>query len=394
VRAELGRRRKMTRPAGLLAFLAPLALGALVLSSCSSSPSTPTATGSKSHHTSTTTTGNSGSTATTATPSSTLAPVATSGPLQAGSPIALPFSADRVTAAESPDGAVFVAPQDPTNPAPAVAWVVDGNGPAAVAEHVADGIAAMTADTTNFYVATYSNVYAFNRASGNQDGQWPMPTVNAANSSDSNLVALDAVAGVVLVSVTQGNTVRVYRISPSSSARPRLVLQGLSVAIGPDGSIYYEDTTHHLTVRRPNGSTSTGPALADTPNGLGGGVQYLDVVASGTVWVSEPAGQGLDAQYTTYDAATLAAIGSYTGSVTNSVVDSAAGPLALEQGGASPSCPQNPQPVPSACVVRVDPHGTLSDAVSVGAAVTLLGPAPAVVTADTSTQQFDLVRLS
>ena len=46
-----------------------------------------------------------------------------SGPLQAGSPIALPFSADRVAAAESPDGAVFAAPQDPTSPSPSIAWV-------------------------------------------------------------------------------------------------------------------------------------------------------------------------------------------------------------------------------------------------------------------------------
>ena len=85
----------------------------------------------------------------------TTAPAASSGPLQLGAAIALPFSADRVTAAESPDGAVFAAPQDPTSPSPAVAWVVDGNGPAAIAEHVPTGVAAVAADATNFYVATY-----------------------------------------------------------------------------------------------------------------------------------------------------------------------------------------------------------------------------------------------
>ncbi len=373
----------------------PLALLALLVASCSSGPSSPPGHATSSTGGASTGTGNTGqSTATTATPGSTLAPVATSGPLQAGSPIALPFSADRVTAAESPDGAVFAAPQDPTNPAPAEAWVVDGNGPAAVAEHVANGIAALAADTTNFYIATYSNVFSFNRASGNQDGQWTMPPVNAANSSDADLVALAAAGGNVLVSVTQGNTVRVYRIKPASSAGPRLVLEGLGDAVGPDGSIYYEDSAHHLAVRRPNGSTLTGPALADTPNGLGGGVQYLDVVAGDTVWVSEPAGQGLDALYTTYAAATLATVGSYSGSVTSTVVDTAAGPLALEQGGAIATCPQSAQPAPSSCVVRIDPHGAVSDAAVVGAAVTLLGPAPAVVTSDTTTGQFDLVRLS
>jgi hypothetical protein len=310
--------------------------------------------------------------------------------LNPGSPIALPFSADRVTAAESPDGAVFAAPQDPTNPSPDVAWVVDGNGPAAVAEHVPNGIAALTADGTNFYAATYSNVYAFNRASGNQDGQWTMPTVNAANSSDADLVSMAAAGGRVFVSVTQGNTVSVYRIDPSSSARPHLLVRGLGDAIAPDGSVYYERSDRHLAVLRPSGATAVGPALADAPNGSGGGVQYVDVVADDAVWVSEPAGQGLDAQFTTYSTATLAQVGSYSGSVTSSVVDSATGPIVLETAGGGSCAGASP----ASCVARIDPHGAVSDPVPVGAAVTLIGPGPAVVVADNSTGQFDLVRLS
>ncbi len=277
---------------------------------------------------------------TTATPSSTLAPVSTTGPFQSGSPIALPFSADRVTAAESPDGAVFAAPQDPTSPSPSVAWVVDGNGPAAIAEHVATGIAALAADDANFYVATYSDVFAYDRVSGNPDGQWTMPTVQTANSSNDDLVALAAAGGSVLVSVTRGNTVSVYRINPGSSAAPHLLVSGLGDAIGSDGSVFYENTNHQLAVLRPNGATVVGPVLADKPNGLGGGVQYLDVIAAGAVWVSEPAGQGLDATYTTYDAATLHALGTYSGSVTSSVVDSAAGSLVLEAAGTNAACPQ------------------------------------------------------
>ena len=316
----------------------------------------------------------------------------TSGPLQAGSPIALPFAADRVTAAESPDGAVFAAPQDPTSPSPAVAWVVDGNGPAAIAEHVATGIAALAADTANFYVATYSDVFAYSRASGNQDGQWTMPTVDATNSSDDDLVSMTAAAGAVLVSVTRGDTVSVYRIDPSSSALPRLLVQGLGAAIGSDGSVYYERADHHLAVLRPGGATVTGAVLNHTPNGLGGGVQYVNDVAGGAVWVSQPAGQGLDAQFTTYDAASLAVLGSYSGTVTSSVVDTAAGPLVLEASGSSPSCPQATSP--SSCVFRIDPHGSVSDPVGVGAAVTLVGPGPAIVVSDTTTGQFDLVRLS
>jgi hypothetical protein len=380
MRAEPGRRLQL----GLTAV--PAALAAVLLASCSSGPSTPKAAPTTSSAPGTS------STATTATPASTLPAVATSGPLQAGSPVPLPFSADRVTAAESPDGAVFAAPQDPTSPSPAVAWVIDGNGPAAIAEHVATGIAALAADSANFYVATYSDVYAYSRASGNQDGQWTMPTVNAANSSDDDLVSMAAAGGAVLVSVTQGDTVSVYRINPSSSARPHLLVQGLGDAIGSDGSIYYERADHHLAVLRPNGATASGAVLDHTPNGLGGGVQYLDDVAGGTVWVSEPAGQGLDAQYTTYDATTLAVLGSYTGTVTSSVVDTAAGPLVLEQSGGSPSCPQATSP--SSCVLRIDQHGNVSDPVGVGAAVTLVGPGPAVVVSDTTSGQFDLVRLS
>ena len=83
------------------------------------------------------------------------APGPTSGPLQAGAPIALPFSADRVTAAEAPTARSSPRPRTRPIPAPAVAWVIDGNGPAAVAEHVPTGVAALAADGTNFYVATY-----------------------------------------------------------------------------------------------------------------------------------------------------------------------------------------------------------------------------------------------
>lgn len=365
--------------------------GALLLAACSSSPSTTSATtttraGGGGAHTSGT------SSTTSSTPASTLPAVATSGPLTPGTPIALPFAADRVTAAESPDGAVFAAPQDPTSPAPAVAWVVDGNGPAAIAEHVPTGIAALAADATNFYAATYSNVYAYNRTSGNQDGQWNMPTVNAANSSDADLVALAAAAGSVYVSITKSNTVSVYRLNPNNSAKPRLVLRGLGDAIGADGTIYYEGTDHHLAALHPNGSTTIGPALADAPNGLGGGVQYVNVVAAGAVWVSEPAGQGLDAAYTTYDAQTLAKTGSYNGSVTDSVVDTAAGPLVLQPAGSSSACPSASTPI--SCVQRITEQGTTSDPVSVGAAVTLIGPGPAVIASDTTSGQFDLIRLS
>jgi hypothetical protein len=356
----------------------------LVLAACGSggspSPTSP-------RHQSTTT-----STTSAATPTTT--PAAATGPLQAGAPIALPFAADEVTAAESPDGAVFAAPQDPTSPSPSIAWVIDGNGPAQVAEHVATGIAALAADGTNFYVATYSTLTAYNRTSGNQDGQWTMPSVPTSNSSNNDLVALAAANGSVFVSVTRGNTVSVYTVNPNTSAGPHLLLSGLGDAIGSDGSVYYERSDHHLAARRPSGATAVGPLLAATPNGLGGGVQYVDVVAGGAVWVSEPAGQGLDAAYTTYDAATLNELGSYNGSVTSSVVNVTGGALVLESAGSNPACPEASPSTPTSCVFDIVPQGTLSNPLGVGSAVTLIGPSPAVVVTDTSTGQFDLVRLS
>ena len=320
--------------------------------------------------------------------------MSTTGPLQVGAPIALPFAADRVTAAEGPDGAVFAAPQDPTSTSPAIAWVVDGNGPALVAEHVATGIASLAADNANFYAATYGNVFAYSRSTGNADGQWATPTVQPANSSNSNLVSLAAAGGAVFISAVRGNTVSVYRIDPSSPAAPRLLVRGLSDAIGPDGSVYYERADHTLVARRPNGATVVGPKLADKPNGLGGGVQYLDVVAGGAVWVSEPAGQGLDAKFTTYEATTLHVLGSYSGSVTSTVVDSVAGALMLAPAGSNPACPQASPATPSSCVFGITPQGAATDPVGVGSAVTLLGPGPAVVASNTTSGQFDLMRLS
>ncbi len=360
----------------------------LVLSACGGS-GTPTPTSPRNSTSSTTAPGGGSGAGVTTT-----VPAPSSGPLTLGGPIAIPFSAARVTAAESPDGAVFAAPQDPTSQVGAVAWVIDGNGPALVAEHVPTGIAALAADGTNFYAATYSSVFAYNRTSGNQDGQWKMPAVPTANASNNDLVAMAAANGVVFVSITRGNTVSVYTINPSTAAPPHLLLTGLGDAIGSDGSVYYERSDHRLAARRPNGATALGPTLADTPNGSGGGVQYLVVVAGGAVWVSEPAGQGLDATYTTYDAATLHQLGSFQGSVTSTVVDSSAGALVLESAGNDPACPQASPSTPTSCVFNIVPQGQVSNAVGVGSAVTLLGPDPAVIVSDTNTGQFDLNRLT
>jgi hypothetical protein len=388
-----GKRSSRLQPGVPTVFGALSAVAALVLSSCgSSAPAALKATSTTARHSTPARTSTSTTSPTTTTPS-TSPSVPTSGPLQTDTPVEIPFSADRVTAAEGPDGAVFVAPQDPTTPGDAVAWVVDGNSPAAIAEHVPNGIAALAADGNDFYAATYGDVYAFDRASGNQVAQWTLPPVHPANGSDDNLVSMVAAGGKVLVSITQGSTVRVYRINPAKSAPPHLLVQGLGVVFGSDGSVYYERTDHYLAALRPGGATARGPRLAHVPNGQGGGVQYLESVAGGAVWLSQPTGKGLDAGFATYDVATLNQLGSFSGTTTTSVVDTGAGPLVLQPAG-SAACPPPTGSPPPSCVLRTDVHGSVSDPLAVDAAAVLLGPSPAVVAADTSTNQFQLVRLS
>ena len=80
--------------------------------------------------------------------------------------------------------------------------------------------------------------------------------------------------------------------------------------------------------------------------------------------------------------------------MTSTVVDSSAGALVLESAGNDPACPQASPSSPTSCVFNIVPQGTVSNAVGVGSAVTLLGPDPAVIASDTTSGQFDLMRLS
>src|ERR1019366_912972 len=100
-----------TRRRGTWALL--IAAGVL-LAACSS----PGHTG----KTSTTTTAASATSSTPTTqPASPLAPPATSGPLQVSASVAVPIAANtQITAAEAPNGAVFVSPESHDNPTPTV----------------------------------------------------------------------------------------------------------------------------------------------------------------------------------------------------------------------------------------------------------------------------------
>jgi len=328
-------------------------------------------------------------------PASPLPSPATSGALQISASVAVPIAANtQITAAEAPNGAVFVAPESHDNPSPTVVWVVDPSGPAEIAEHVNGGVSALAADDANFYVVSNSTVLGYTRSTGNQMGQWSLPAINTANTSNADLVSMVAVAGVVLVMIAQGNLEDVYRFHPAAAAVPQMIAQGTSAAIGPDGTVYYERSDNHLVALSPAGVTTVGPVLANSPNGSGGGIAGIDAVAGGLVWVSIPAGQGLDAQLLPYSATTLAPMGSYSGSVTEQIVDTLAGALVLAGPDGPGACPQGTSGTSTSCVFRISAAAVLSDPTPVGTADQLVGPFPAVVTASGTTNDLVVDRLS
>ena len=280
-----------------------------------------------------------------------------------------------MTAAESPDGAVFAAPQDPTSPSPSVAWVDRRQRPGADRRARADRhrragrrrhqlLRGDVLDAVRLQPHEREPGRAVDHAVG-ADGEQLEQRPRRARRGERPRLRLGHPGQ---------HRQRLHR-QPEQRSRARTCsCSGLGDAIGSDGSVYYERTDHHLVARRPNGATAVGPLLADTPNGLGGGVQYLDVVAGGAVWVSEPAGQGLDATYTTYDAATL-----HSARVLQRLGDEHRRGLQRRRPGARvrrqrPGLPEASPSTPTSCVFNIVPQGSVSNAVGVGSAVTLLGP--------------------
>jgi hypothetical protein len=328
-------------------------------------------------------------------PTTTAPTVATTGPLSVSASVAIPVPANvQITSAEAPDGAVFVSPRSHDNATTTIVWVVDPTGPAEIAEHVNGGVSALAADATNLYVVADDSVIGYTRSTGNQMGQWKLPAIETANTSNANLVSMIAAGGQVLVMITQGNEQAIYRIRPTSTAAPKEIADGTSAAFGPDGSVYYERSDNHLVKLNPSGVTAVGPALVNNPNGEGGGIAGINAVAGGLIWVSEPAGQGLDAQLSPYNADTLAAMGSYPGSVTEQIVDTSAGALVLVGANGPGGCPQGPTAAAISCVFRISQTAQLSFPTPVGTADQLLGPIPAVVTASTTSADLVVDRLS
>jgi hypothetical protein len=85
-------------------------------------------------------------TSTSLTPTTTAPTVPTTGPLQIAATVAVPIPANvQITAAEAPDGAVFVSQEGHDPSTATVVWVVDPTGPAGIAEHVNGGVSALEA---------------------------------------------------------------------------------------------------------------------------------------------------------------------------------------------------------------------------------------------------------
>jgi hypothetical protein len=314
----------------------------------------------------------------------------TSGPLRGYTHILLPVAGAPPTATEAPDGAVFLA--QVSDSGHTVIWVVDGDGAPAVAEHVSGIVHALAADPDKLYVATYAYITAFSRETGSQVGRWALPKFSTANTSDADLVSLSAWDGQVQVSIVVGNKVDVYRLNSASSSAPDLVAEGNSAAFGPDGSVYFVRSDHHLVGLSAGGKSTVGPVMADKPRVLGSDVQFVDAVTGGVVWVIAPVGQGLDAGYSSYNATTLKPIAQWDGVDTGEIVDTQAGALALGEDGWK-GCPQTSQ-LSTSCVYRISSKGTLSDSLNVGEAARLLGPYPAVMTYNNTGTKIFLERLS
>jgi hypothetical protein len=304
---------------------------------------------------------------------------AATGSLSVRARTALPikaFGGFATVDAEAPDGTVFV-----SDPAQSTVWAVRPDRRVTLAEHVAGVTNALAAGGSSLYVATFSTVYRYDRATGAEIGRWALPSLREGSTSDALLVSLTLAGGSLWVLHAQGRYEDVYRIDPNRPAAPRLVTRSLGAVVAADGALYYERTDAHLIAVAPNGTVRVGPRLADHPNGLGGGVEYLDSVAAGQVWVTEPAGQGLDASYRAFNATTLVGGATFSGSIGDTMVNTRLGPLVLT-GGESPS------------VERIAADGRLTDRLPLAGGEALVGPDPALVAPNRAATGLDLVQLS
>lgn len=313
----------------------------------------------------------------------------TTGPLTATATIPLGSPAgSQLAAGEAPDGTVFVA-----DSAGSDVLVVDGDAAPQVAEHISGTVDSIAADSSDLYVATVTDAYEFDRSTGSLVEDWKLPAFSTANTSDQELVSMALGGGFVWLSITEGNNVDVYRVTPGSSAGPTQFEQTLSAVVGSDGTLYYVRSDGHIVRQPPSGAPTVGPVLSTVThnNPSLSPPPVLDGLAGGYLWAEADAGQGLDSAYYAFTDDSLQEGPVVGGTVSARMAQTLTGPLWLF-GLETTECPT----AGNTCVQRLSDSGTLSDPYPVRSPVLLLGPYPALVEATGSggTGNLVLVRLS
>ena len=286
-----------------------------------------------------------------------------------------------LTVAQAPDGAIFVAGKVAS---PQIIWVVDGVGPAGIAEHVKGPVSALAADAANLYVGVGQTVTAYSRTTGNVARTW--------NTASPGMLIQLVVAGTKvwgLSTNSRDNTPDapngLIELDPSSSSPVRSVTGfsgAFSIAAGPSSVYYVTKQSSELVQQTNAGATITAPTNQQVNLQLSGpsAIQAVAVVG-GQVIVQHDAGQGLDAQLNTYDAATLVGpIAQTNFSADEPLAVTANGPFVVGNAGTG-VCTANQ----TACVRRFSlPSGNAGDPLAlpddtIASAVT--GPYPTVVLA-------------
>ena len=231
------------------------------------------------------------------------------GPLKVFADVAIKgaFSSaeTRLTVAQGPDGAIFVAGAAAS---PQIIWVVDGVGPAGIAEHVQGPVTALAADAANLYVGVGQSVTAYSRTTGNVVRTWHPALPGTLTQL---VVAGTKVWGLSTESAdnSSGAADGLIELDPSSSSPVRSVTGfagAFSIAAGPSSVYYVTKQSSELVEQTNAGATITAPTNQQVNLQLSGpsAIQAVAVV-DGQVIVQHDAGQGLDAQLNAYDATTL-----------------------------------------------------------------------------------------
>jgi hypothetical protein len=355
---------------------------ALLAAGCSAGGQQPSSTPS---HTTTASAAASASVSASASPVTVPAPPApaTSGRLRVRARVPFPVSSSAflaVAAAEAPDGSVFAAfgPQQAGTQVAAAGtavYVVDGDGPAQVAEHPPIPIAALAADDTYLYVGGGTQIIEYARATG---------AVARTLTLASPVRLMAASAGklwAVLGSSVSGPG-QVVEISPGSGTITTVGTDAANVAdlaAGPLGLYYVESGGATIVRINPNGTRLEAATNQTVNEQLSGpaAIQAISVIGS-QLLVIHDAGQGLDSSSQTYDATTLAGPETNAPGVagSNHAVGSLAGPI-------DQSAPDAQACSGMGCVGRYDlTTGAVTDAVTFPQSDRLgplLGPYPTLI---------------